>query len=157
MKLKSLIKYLLFLFTVLSLITFCKNDKGTEVKVIPYNKIAILLDKPIYNLGDKAELSIHNDTDMDLILDNCGPDPGFDFQKQIGGKWNTVLTPDCIGDGQPFEIPAGARFKHEVTIPQIIKNGSHEGQYRLLLWLKKKKSGEFLDKEDRATDPFYIR
>ena len=156
MFIRPFVKYLLFALILGFIITSCKN-KSTEVKVIDYNKISIVMDKAIYAPGDKAQLTIHNDTEMDLILDNCGPEPGFDFQKQIGGKWNTVLTLDCMGDGQPFPIPAGARFKHELTIPQIIGNGSHEGKYRLLFWLKKKQGGDLLDKDQRASDPFYIK
>ncbi len=156
MTVKIFVKYSALLLLVGLITLTCKN-KSTEVKVIDYNKLSIVLDKAVYAPGDKAQLSIHNDTDMDLILDNCGAEPGFDFQKQIGGKWNTILSPDCMGEGEPFPIPAGARFKHELTIPQIISNGSYEGQYRLLFWLKKKKGGALLDKNERASDPIYLK
>jgi hypothetical protein len=156
MKLKSSIKLLLFVLPLLFLLTFCKKN-STDVKVIPYTNLSIVLDKPIYAPGDVARVTITNHTDMDLVLDNCGSEPGFDFQKQIGGKWNNLIVPDCSGEGAPFNIAAGSKFTHTLTIPEIIQSGSHEGQYRLLFWLKKKNSHEFLDKEDRASDPIHIK
>ncbi len=155
MNTQSMIK-LLLLTTLFTLLTFCK-DNSTDVKVIPFTNLSIVMDKAVYVPGDVAHLTINNNTDMDLVLDNCGSDPGFDLQKQIGGKWNNVFIPDCSGDGKPFDIPAGSKFQHTLTMPDIIQNGSREGKYRLLFWLKKKKGGELLDKEDRASDPFYIK
>jgi hypothetical protein len=138
--------------------TACKKEP-TEIKVIPFTNLSIVMDKGIYKPGDVATLTINNHTDMDLILEPCGSEPGFDFQKLINGKWNKVLTTDCMGETvEPFSTPAGSTFKHTVTIPLLsLIKGDHNGQYRLLLWLKDKKNLEFLEKEDRASDPFVIR
>lgn len=156
MKSKISVQSIVLLIFVLILVYSCK-EKSTEVKVIPFTNLSIVLDKATYSPGQKAQLTINNHTDMDLILEPCGPEPGFDFQKQIGGKWNKILTLDCMGENvEPFEIPAGSTFKHELTIPQLLQ-GSNDGLFRLLLWLKDKKTGEFLDKDDRASDPFRLK
>ena len=142
---------------LLLLLSACKNDSGTEIKVIEYNELIINLDKEVYKPEASAHLTIINKTKKDLILLNCGTSPGFDLQKNIVGKWNNVSLMECPNIGQPFEILQGERREFDIALPPLSLNPNEvEGQYRLLLWLKDKASDQFLDKSERATDPFRI-
>ncbi len=154
MRLKSLILTIM----LIAAISGCKKDKGVDIDVVEFNDLVITLDKGVYAPEAAAHLTIKNRTDMDLILLNCGTNPGFDLQKLIVGKWNNVYLIDCPAIGVPFEIPAGGSFDHDISLPPInLSSNQIEGKYRLLLWLKDKKTGEFLNKNDRATDPFEIK
>ncbi len=155
MKILNSLIALLFVFV---LFLSCKDDKGTDIDIVEYNDVVINLDKGIYQPEAAVHMRIFNNTPKDLILLNCGYDPGFDLQKNIVGKWNTVSVKDCPNVGLPFEILAGETKEFDFALPALtLKPDEIEGKYRLLLWLKDKASGQFLDQEDRATSSFRIQ
>ncbi len=148
-----------FIFLILIFaLNSCKKDKGTDIEIVEYNDIIINLDKGIYKPEESAHLTIINNSEKDLILLNCGMNPGFDLQKNIVGKWNNVFSLECPAIGTPFEILQGERKEFDIVLPLLtLKPSEVEGEYRLLLWLKDKATDQFLDKSERATDPFRMK
>ncbi|MHB2156455.1 hypothetical protein ACX8XN_18945 [Calditrichota bacterium GD2] len=151
----NLFKALPFFFVVFLTFVSCEEDKGTDIDIIEYNDIIITLDKGTYKPEESARLTIHNNTEKDLVLLNCGTSPGFDLQKRIVGKWNNVYLLECPAIGLPFEILAGDKKEFDIALPPLtLKPSEVEGEYRLLLWLKDKQSNQFLEQSERATDSF---
>lgn len=141
---------------LLVLLTSCK-DIITNPDDLNKNSIIIELDKSEYKKDEIAELSVKNYSEIDLILDHCAFQPGFDIEKKINGNWVMPYSITCAAIGVPFYIEKDSTFKHSIRFPIFESElDSVEGIYRLKLWLEDAQSRTLIADSLRITNPFII-
>ncbi|GBD87860.1 hypothetical protein BMS3Abin03_01794 [bacterium BMS3Abin03] len=149
------INFYLIVLLFLSSCTFELDnpDLSTESLIISLNKSS-------YQKDEIITLTIENSSNKDLILYNCGLQPGFDIEKKIGNSWVVPYILECEGIGEPTEIKQSSILIKTLNLPIYLNQlGNVEGSYRLRLWLATKdewNTRNYLDDSLRTTKRFNV-
>ncbi len=150
--------FIIFLIPVVFTVSSCELYKVNPD--LGPNSLQIALDTTVYHIFDPIRLVISNHSNSDLVLRNCGFQPGYTIEKFENNKWRFFADPKCVAVGNPFEINAGSIFIKSISLESDFTGiDSIEGKYRLKLWLLEKRflnRGWFLADSLRTTGAFEI-
>jgi len=149
------INFYLIIFLFLSSCTFELDNPDLSTK-----SLIISLNKSSYQKDETITLTIENSSNKDLVLHNCGLQPGYDIEKKIGDSWVVPYVLECEAIGEPTEIKQSSIVTKTLNLPIYLNQlGDVEGSYRLKLWLTTKdewNTRNYLPDSLRTTKKFNV-